>query len=84
MLIVTGNERKVGSLSGSVVLLREPLTPGLPGLVLALGVVYEDGGCSGRHLWIEMERSLKKKSVGWFVDLVEERSCCWRDNGQKP
>lgn len=48
-LVVTGDQGKVGGGSRSLVLLSESLTPGLPGLVLALGVLFEDGRGFRRH-----------------------------------
>jgi len=48
-LVGTRNEREVGGGSGGLVLLGESLAPGLPGLVLELGVLDEDGGGFRRH-----------------------------------
>jgi hypothetical protein len=45
---VTGDRRKVGGSGGGLVLLGELLAPLLPGLVLALGVLDEDGRGFGR------------------------------------
>ena len=47
--VVAGNKRKVGGNGGGLVLLGEPFTPGLPGLVFAPGVFAEEGRRFRRH-----------------------------------
>ena len=49
-IVVAGDERKVGGGSRSRVLLGEPFTPTLPGLTLALGVLFEESGVIRRHV----------------------------------